>query len=171
MLANLPDRLVTLRVVESSVTRTHCQPELIRAIQAAHVSRLFPGRVFSDAELDLLGQFRSRVEPAMLDRFQIFFHDLLAAYQAAWPEVRISGDFCRTLALQYERIGYNLLSESRLRGLREISRAVRVWPWRIFGLPWMKIAALTILGSSARRLYERVMPAPPELHKPERLPR
>lgn len=158
MLANLPDRLVTLRILDSSVTRTHRQPELIRRIQAAHFERVFPGRAATDEELDLIAKFRSRVDPQHIERFQTFFHALLTAYQSAWPEVRISGDFCRTLAMQYERVGYNLLPVARGQGIARIARAVRVWPPRALSLPWVRIVALAIFGDSARRLYERLIP-------------
>ncbi len=157
LLANLPERLLTLRVVPSSITRTHRQPELIRTIQAAHFSRLFPGRMFTEDELDLIAHFRTCVPPEALPRFRALHHDLSASYQAAWPEVRISGDFARTLGLQFERIGYNLLPASRSAGLRELARAVRIWPPRALAFPWMRIAAITLLGDHARRLYERIL--------------
>ncbi len=156
MLANLPERLVTLRILDTSVTRTHRQPELIRRIQSAHATRLLPGRELSSEDLDLLAQFRSRVEPASLSAFLGFFHEMLEAYHAAWPETRISGEFCRTLALQYERIGYNLLSVARGPGLAQIGKAVRVWPPRLIAIPWARVAALTLFGDAARRIYERL---------------
>ncbi len=157
-LANLRERLVTLRVLESSVTRTHRQPELIRRVQAAHFSRLFPGREASGEELELIGQFRSRVEPAALARFHALLRELLDAYHAAWPETRITGDFCRTLALLHERLGYNLLPFSRGSGFPEIARAIRLWPPRVLALPWARIAALLLLGVRARRWYDRFAP-------------
>jgi glycosyltransferase involved in cell wall biosynthesis len=156
LLANLPARLVTLRILETSVTRTHRQPELIRRVQAAHFSRLFPGREASREVLELIGSFRSRVEPEALERFYALFGELRAAYHAAWPETRVSGDFARTLALQIERIGYNLLPVARRAGLLELARAVRVWPPRALALPWVRIAALALLGDGARGLYERL---------------
>lgn len=157
LLANLPERLLTLRVVGTSITRTHRQPELIRRIQATHFGRLFPGRTATDAELDLIALFRTRVSPESLPAFRALHHDLFASYQAAWREVRISGDFARTLALQYERIGYNLLPVARAAGLCELLRALRVWPPRALALPWVRILAITLLGDSARRLYERLL--------------
>ena len=156
LLANLPERLLKLRVVSTSITQTHRQPELIRRIQAEHFGRVFPGRTATAPELDLIAQFRTRVALESLTDFRALHHDLYASYQAAWPEVRISGDFARALALQYERIGYNLLPVSRLQGLREILRAIRLWPPRVLVLPWLRISAIALLGDSARRLYERV---------------
>ncbi len=158
LLANLPERLVTLRILDSSITRTHKSPELIRGIQAAHAARLFPGRQLTAAELDLLGLFRTQVPPAALAEFLALFQDLLLAFGAAWPDAMITGDFARTLALQYERIGYNLLPKSRLAGMRLIARALRVWPPRALAMPWARMAALATLGDSARGLYERLAP-------------
>jgi hypothetical protein len=155
-LANLPQRVVTLRVLESSITRTHKRPELIRTIQQAHFARLFPGRALAADELELLGKFRSRIEPSELQRFEALFTDWRAAYEAAYPDVRGSADFRRTLALQHERIGYNLLSVARGPALRHLGLAVRSWPPRIFQLPWVRIAALALLGDGARLLYEKL---------------
>jgi glycosyltransferase involved in cell wall biosynthesis len=169
-LANLPERLVTLRILDSSVTRTHRRPELIRAIQSVHAARLFPGRTLSEAELDLLAQFRSPIEPSSLERFHALFAELLEAYRAAWPEVKMSRDFARTLALQYERIGYNLLPAARRAGLAEIARAIGASPARIFHLPWIRIAALAMLGNSARQVYERLAGPPSSESSPKPTP-
>lgn len=155
-LANLRERLVTLRVLESSITRTHRQPELIRHVQAAHFARLFPGREANEEELALIGQFRSRVEPASVSRFHALLRELLDSYHAARPETRITSDFCRTLALLHERIGYNLLPATRGAGLHEIARAIRIWPPRALAQPWVRIAALALLGENARALYQRL---------------
>lgn len=158
LLANLPDRLVTLRVVESSITRTHKRPELIRQIQAQHFRRLFPGSEPSSATLDLIGLFRTRVDADRLADFRALFSELQRRYAAAHP-ARSSRDFARTLALQHERIGYNLLTTASLAGLSEIARAVRTWPPRAFEMPWLRIAALALIGDKARGLYERLRPA------------
>lgn len=69
LLANLPDRLVTLRIVESSLTRTHSRPDLIRTIQRAHGERVFPGRQWNAEEWDLISAYRSRVDPDKLAGF------------------------------------------------------------------------------------------------------
>jgi glycosyltransferase involved in cell wall biosynthesis len=154
LLANLPDRLVTLRILDSSITRTHRHPEWVREIQSNHAARLFPGRGLEANELDLLEKFRSQIAPGELSDFSALFHDLLEAWFAAWPETRISGDFCRTLAMQYERIGYNLLTASRSLAVKELARAVRVWPPRLLAMPLGRIVALALMGDSARAVYE-----------------
>lgn len=153
-LANLPQRLVTLRVLDSSITRTHKRPELIRRVQAEHYQRLF-ARPVSEADLDLIALFRTRVTPERLREFRGLLDELCASYDAAWPGVVNSGDFRRTLALLHERIGYNLLTLSRGPGLGELLRAVGTWPPLAGSMPWLRIAALAVLGDSARRLYDK----------------
>ncbi len=153
-LANLPQRLVTLRVLDASITRTHKRPELIRRVQAAHYQRLF-ARTASDADLDLIALFRTRVVPERLREFCALITALTASTEAAWPGVGSAPDFRRTLALIHERTGYNLLTLSRRAGLGEILSALRAWPPMLFAMPWWRIAALAVLGDSARRLYER----------------
>jgi glycosyltransferase involved in cell wall biosynthesis len=154
-LANLPDRLATLRVVDTSITRTHKRPELIRSIQRAHFKRLI-GREATDEELNLIGMFRTHVEPDRLAEFHVLFDSMLVRYETNWPNVRHQSDFRRTLALQYERIGYNLLTTSRRDGLREITRAVRTHPASLFSIPWVRVGALALMGDNVRQIYERV---------------
>lgn len=152
-LANLPERLVSLRVLASSITRQHKRPELIRRVQAAHYERLL-GRPPTEAELDLIALFRSRVEPDRLPGFRALLTQLTAACESASPGATTTPDFRRTLSMIHERVGYNLLAVSRRAGLGELMRALRVRPAAFFTLPWLRIGALAVLGDSARRLYE-----------------
>lgn len=153
-LANLPQRLATLRILGTSITRQHKRPELIRRVQAAHYERLF-GRVPTDADLDLIALFRSRVVPERLREFRALLEELIAAYTEKHPAAATDADFRRSLSMIHERVGYNLLSLSRRAGLGELFRAIRTRPAVIFSLPWLRIGALTVLGDSVRRLYER----------------
>ncbi len=154
-LANLPQRLVTLRVLESSITSQHKRPELIRRVQAAHYHRLF-ARAASEAELDLIGLFRTCVAPERLGDFRALLTELCASTYATWPETDGASDFRRTLAMMHERIGYNLLTTSRGVGLSEIRRAVATWPPSLLGLPWLRIGALVVFGDGARAWYGRL---------------
>jgi glycosyltransferase involved in cell wall biosynthesis len=153
-LANLPERLLTLRVVGTSITQTHKRPELIRRVQARHFERLF-GVSASEAELDLIALFRSRVPAGKLGEFSGLLYELVARSEAAWPGVSATTDFRRMLAAIHERVGYNLLTHSRGAGLAELARALKCWPPAVFGIPWWRVAALAVLGDSARRLYEK----------------
>ena len=146
-LANLPQRLVTLRVLETSITSTHKRPELIRSVQASHFQRLF-ARPAKDAELDLIALFRTRVAPERLREFCALIEELAASTEAAWPGIGRTPDFRRTLALIHERTGYNLLTLSRGAGLGEILRVLRAWPPMLFAMPWWRIAALAVLGDT-----------------------
>ena len=147
-LANLPERLVTLRVLDTSITQTHKRPELIRRVQAAHFQRLF-AQPASNATLELIALIRTRVPPERLRKFRTLLDDLVARSQA-----NTTPDFRRTLALIHERIGYNLLTVDRAAGLGEIFRAVKCWPPAVLGIPWWRVGALAVLGDSVRRFYE-----------------
>ena len=148
-LANLPERLVTLRVLGTSITQTHKRPELIRRVQARHFQQLFAAPP-SDAELDLIALFRTRVPPERLREFRELLDDLVARS----GEER-TPDFRRTLAQIHERVGYNLLTSNRIAGLSEILCAVKLWVPAVFGIPWWRVAALAALGDSARRIYDK----------------
>ena len=139
--------------MNTSITQTHKRPELIRRVQARHFERLF-GSPASEADLDLIALFRSRVVPEKLRAFRGLLDELVARSEAAWPGVSSTPDFRRTLAAIHERVGYNLLTLSRSAGLGEIARALTAWPPAIFGIPWWRVGALAVLGDSARRMYE-----------------
>lgn len=153
-LANLPERLVTLRVLSSSITRQHKRPELIRRVQAAHYERL-TGKTASDDDLDLIALFRTRVVPERLPAFRALVREVLATMIRRWPDWPHDTDFRHTVAGLHERVGYNLLTLSRRAGWSELWQALRARPAAIFSFPWLRIGALTVLGDSARRIYER----------------
>ena len=150
--ANLPERLVTLRVREGSITKTHAHTDLIRRVQAAHYERLF-GELASEADLDLIALLRSRVVPERLREFHGLLTELVGSYERRIPGATKTSDFRRMLALLHERIGYNLLTLARRTAFAEFGRALKVWPPALFNLPWIRIAALTCMGEGARRLY------------------
>jgi glycosyltransferase involved in cell wall biosynthesis len=147
-LANLPARLTTLRVRPDSITRTHRRADLVRRAQEEHWRRLFPERPGTEEEHALIAAFRSQVAPADVPRFRRLVLDL-AAKRPATTDLR------RTIALLWERLGYNLLATAPALGLQQIFDAIRTSPPRAFALPWLKIAALTLLGGDARRFYEK----------------
>jgi glycosyltransferase involved in cell wall biosynthesis len=154
-LANLPQRLVTLRVREGSITQTHRRADLIRRVQAMHYTRVF-GRAPSEADLDLISLVRARVVPERLREFRGLLDELVAEFGVARPGALKTTDFWRTLALLHERIGYNLLTLARIAACGELWRALKAWPPAIFSMPWLRIAALGIAGDGIRRLYGKV---------------
>jgi glycosyltransferase involved in cell wall biosynthesis len=153
--ANLPERLVTLRVRECSITKTHARADLIRRVQAAHYERLF-GEPANEADLDLIGLVRSRVVPERLREFHGLLTELVGCYERRKPGATKASDFRRMLALLHERIGYNLLTLARRTAFAEFGRALKAWPPALFNLPWIRIAALTCMGEGARRLYGKL---------------
>ena len=155
--ANLADRLVTIRVREGSITKTHARTDLIRRVQAAHYERLF-GEPASEADLDLIALVRSRVVPERLREFLGLLTELVECYERRKPGATKSSDFRRMLALLHERIGYNLLTLARRTAFAEFGRALKAWPPAMFNLPWIRIAALTCMGEGARRLYGKLAP-------------
>lgn len=154
-LRNVPERLVTLRVLESSITRQHRRPELIRRVQAAHFQRVF-GRPAADEELDVIGFARSQVPPARIEEFRALFASLVGRFVERNPSRSQAPDFRRTLALLHERVGYNLLTVARGSACKELWAALQAWPRSAFEMPWMRIAALAVMGDGIRRLYEKL---------------
>jgi hypothetical protein len=153
-LANLPQRLVTLRVLDQSITRQHKRPELIRRVQARHLAQHF-GEPAGAADLDLIALYRSRVVPERLREFRGLLEELMGRYEERHPGVGALSDFRRTVGMIHERVGYNLLTLSRRDGLGEILRALKAWPPLVAALPWVRIGALTVLGDHVRKLYDR----------------
>jgi glycosyltransferase involved in cell wall biosynthesis len=154
-LANLPERLVTLRILKQSITRTHRRADLIRRVQSMHYERLF-GNVATDSDLDLIGLYRSRVVPERLREFRALLNELISKVEALRPGVTRAGDFRRTLALIHERVGYNLLTLARGSAYGELACALKAWPPALLGMPWLRIMALTIMGDGVRRLYGKL---------------
>jgi glycosyltransferase involved in cell wall biosynthesis len=154
-LRNLPDRLVTLRVLESSVTRTHARADLIRRVQATHFERLFQ-RPPGIADLDLIGLVRSRVVPEKLREFRGLLEELVARFEERNPGATRRADFRRMLSMLHERVGYNLLTLSRRSACKELWSALQTWPPAVFSMPWPRILALGIAGDNVRRIYEKL---------------
>lgn len=155
--ANLPERLVTLRAHAGSLMRSR-RAELdaeTRRIQSAALAAEFPALAFSDREMEMLGQFRWKLEPSELPEFWRLFDRLLAAFHAAHDSAGEDSDLRASLAGQIGRVAYNLLPKHRLAALRTLSRAVRTSPEAAWRLPWARIAALAVLGDSARLFYEK----------------
>ena len=154
-LRNLPECLCTIRILNTSVTRTHRRADLIRKVQAAHFARLF-GREPSESDLDLIALVRSRVVPERLREFSALLEELVSQFEEQKPGVASAADFRRMLALLHERVGYNLLTLSRGSACRELWRALQTWPPSVFSMPWLRILALGIVGDGVRRAYEKL---------------
>ena len=154
-LRNLPECLCTIRILNTSVTRTHRRADLIRRVQSAHFARLF-GREASESDLDLIALVRSRVMPERLREFSALLEELVRHFDERKPGLVSTADFRRMLAMLHERIGYNLLTLSRGSAFRELLRALQAWPQSVFSMPWLRILALGVAGDRVRRVYEKL---------------
>jgi glycosyltransferase involved in cell wall biosynthesis len=156
--ANLAEPLISLRVHPESMMRS--QPSILdvetNRILRANLSAEFPGRSFSEEEIGILADFRRGLAPGTLPRFRTLFDELHAEFLRKHPEAEASREFLRAEALQFSRIGYNLLERDRSAALSAYGRCVWLWPRALVELPWPRIIALALLGDSARALHRRI---------------
>jgi len=143
---NLPERLVEVREHGGSISATR-RTEASAMVERV-VRRLAPD--FSDEEVALVCAFRRHLAPEEVAGFR----KMLARWDAMQPpaELRAHADLALTRALVLVRIGYNLLTRDRGLALRQMADAVRVCPPVKGYIPWLRVAALLLLGERARRL-------------------
>ena len=121
-----------------------------------NLSAEYPERSFSEEEIGIISEFRHRLTPGTLPRFRALFDELRAEFVRQHPEAGKSREFLRSEALQFSRIGYNLLECDRSGALAAYAHCVRLWPRTLVELPWARIIALALLGNSARELHRRI---------------
>jgi glycosyltransferase involved in cell wall biosynthesis len=156
--ANLAEPLISLRVHPESMMRSpisRLEVETNRILRA-NLSAAFPGRSFSEDEIGILAGFRRGLTPGTLPRFRALFDELRGEFLREHPEAGRSREFLRAEALQFSRIGYNLLERDRSGALAAYAHCVRLWPRALVELPWPRIIALALLGDSARELHRRI---------------
>jgi len=156
--ANLAESLISLRVHAESMMRSpasRLEVETNRILRA-NLSAEFPGRSFSEEEIGIISEFRHRLTPGTLPRFGALFDALRAEFVRQHPEAEKSREFRRSEAVQFSRIGYNLLERDRSGALAAYAHCVRLWPRALVELPWGRIIALALLGNSARELHRRI---------------
>ena len=156
--ANLAEPLISLRVHPESMMRSptsRLEVETNRILRA-NLSAEFPDRNFSEEEIGILAEFRSSLTPGTLPRFRALFDELRAEFLRRHPEAEKSREFLRVEALQFARIGYNLLERDRSTALAAYAHCLGIWPRALFELPWPRIIALALLGNSARELHRRI---------------
>ena len=153
--ANLDETLLSLRVHPSSLmrgSRAETDDESRRVIRENILATVGdPGDM--ENALDLITQFRWRVEPEQMEKFHALFARFLARFEEVHPETKTSRVFRRVIAEQFARIGYNLLPEHRAAAFAEFDHALREDARTFFRLPWPRILALTLLGAQARSIY------------------
>jgi len=153
--ANLAEPLISLRVHPESMMRSptsRLEVETNRILRA-NLSAEFPGRSFSEEEIGIISEFRRSLTPGTFPRFRALFDDLRAEFLRQHPEAVKSREFLRTEALQFSRIGYNLLERDRSAALAAYAHCLRRRPRALVELPWPRIIALALMGDSARDLH------------------
>ena len=155
---NLAESLISLRVHPGSMMRSQTSRLEVETnrILRANLSAEFPGRSFSEEEIGTLAAFRRSLAPGTLPRFRALFEELRAEFLQKNPEAQYDREFLRTEALQFSRIGYNLLERDRSAALAAYAHCLRRWPRALVRLPWPRIIALALLGDSARDLHRRI---------------
>jgi hypothetical protein len=143
---NLRERLVQVREHGGSISAT--RREEASAMVELVVRRLAPD--FSKEEVALVCAYRRHLAPDEVGGFRA----ALARWDAMQlaSDARTQADLALTRALVLVRVGYNLLTRDRRLALRQIADAVRICPSVKGRIPWLRVAALFLLGDRARRL-------------------
>ena len=141
--ANLRDRLVSMREHSASMTRTdpHGTTAEMRAILQANRLSVFPGRAFGENEGLLLESFRLRFPARELPAMRSLLDKLFSEFLAAYPAARGSADLRATRCRQALRLGYKFLATDRRVALGEIARAFCLAPRE-----WVRQALAAILS-------------------------
>ena len=101
----------------------------------------------------VVGAFRRHLAPDEVAGFEKVW--------VRWEALRPAGDagaeadLALTRALVRVRVGYNLLTRDRRLGWHQIAGAMRACPAVRSRIPWLRVAALLVLGDHARRLTGR----------------
>ncbi len=146
---NLPERLVQVREHGGSISATR-GTEAAAMVERV-VRRLAPE--FSAEEIALACAFRRHLVPEEVPAF----HKLLARWDTMRPVSAASApaDLALTRALVLVRVGYNLLTRDRRLAWQQIAEAMRICPDVKRRIPWLRVAALFVLGDRARRISGR----------------
>ncbi len=152
---NLREPLLAYREHEASVTGS-MSPEAAVSFDAATQAIRWQNlqSLFGDqANLDdarILSTYRRNFSVASANEFLRVF-DRLAAINAA--RVRDAAQFRRVQSIQLSELAYRLLPLARWKAFGLYLRAAILHPGIVPALPWLRIAALFLLGERARALY------------------
>jgi len=153
--ANLPESLLLYREHQSSVTGSMSAPaaaafdEATGAIRWENLRALFGERARPE-DSRVLSTCRRNFNADSAARFIEIF-DRLAGAQASSVQDRV--EFARVRAIQLAELAYRLLPIARWSALALFYRAVKTYPAIVRDLPWVRIAALALLGDGARKLF------------------
>ena len=158
--ANLSERLVTYRVNQASTIGALQDAEhrvdhdqrfvaLMRQIVKRNVRELF-GQEVSDAQAESMAGFVLGVSARELPSFLAAFRRLLALYRSTHPAAASTGDFCRTLAHQFDAIAYRIVGGNRRTALSVYLAALTedagIWTH----VSWVSACALLLFGRHGR---------------------
>jgi hypothetical protein len=159
--ANLPERLVTYRVHESSIIgalddslrdddyRTRFGG-IVRTLVTDQVLGEFRADGITADEARLMASFVLGLSTQALPPFLSIFLRLLALYRTRHPEAVQSADFQRTLARQFDAIAYRVSPGSRSDTVAVYRAAAAAGPGVLGRLPWPRAAMLWLTGRGGR---------------------
>jgi glycosyltransferase involved in cell wall biosynthesis len=161
---NLPERLVAVREHGGSISATRGDEarKMVRRVVRRLANVWLPRLALSDAEVALLRAYRRHLAPEEVAPFR----ELLARCHTEFSTRFGAADreLARTQAAVFARIGYNLLTRDRGIALKQFADAVRVSPGTATRIPWLRVAALLVLGDRARKWAERARACPASTH-------
>jgi glycosyltransferase involved in cell wall biosynthesis len=155
---NLPDRLVSIREHSQSVSvrRKVEASEMVRRVVTRSLAQTLPNAALRESEIDVLCRYRTNLKANELSVFRALFLKLDGEFRRVVPEAAGHRDLARTQARELARVAYNLITEDRLLAASEFVGAIRRSPGIVSQQPWLRIAALFVLGAGARGLMERL---------------
>jgi hypothetical protein len=155
--ANLSERLVTIREHGGSIsaTRQSDAQEMVRRVVRRLADVWLRELALDDAEIVLLCAFRRHLSPEEVAPFHALLARVEAVFVKTFTDALHNDDLARTRATAFARIGYNLIAHDRRLALGELRRALRTWKGIAPRLPWLRMAALFVVGNQARRFAGR----------------
>jgi hypothetical protein len=171
--ANLPEPLLLYREHASSVTQSMSAAdeaafeeatgtirlENLQALVGGETGAKFSGTLAKTARV--LSRYRRGINAASVDAFLEVFNQLLAL--KVLPEnvdaAQVPAGYRRVVAMQYAELAYRALPVARWKALGLFRRALGLYPQLGGMLPWMRIAALFLMGENARKLVRRLTEA------------
>lgn len=151
--ANLPEPLLLYREHGSSVTGsmssadTAAFDDATTAIRWENLRALF-GEQARMEDARLISTYRRDFDAAKAESFLATF-DRLAAERGA-VELR------QVQAMQLAELAYRLLPVARWKAITLFGRTLKLNPELVSALPWLRIAALFLLGENARRMVRAI---------------
>ncbi|EDY19381.1 glycosyl transferase family 2 [Chthoniobacter flavus Ellin428] len=171
--ANLPEPLLLYREHSSSVTQSMSAADEVRfeeatgAIRRENLRALLGGE--TNAELNdieeraarVLSSYRRDFNAASVNAFLEVLEKLLALKfrPGNFGAEVVPAEYRRVVGMQHAELAYRTLPVARWKALELFRRALELYPGLGGMLPWVRIAALFLLGENARKLVRRLTKA------------